>query len=156
MPHRRFRASGGLFSSSKIPGLGRKRWEQCDFMQLNYVIASFEFVATATVWGQLDLISNLLCCIYWNCYVMPAVFMTAPITFVTFKLHLWLWVEYWDFPLSFLLTQIALTQYSNVAAVSGSDLDNYSMFFLAPFEHYQQKRRVHDTQAAYVNEQTQR
>ena len=141
-------------SSSKIWGLGRKGWERCDLVQLNYVIVSFGFVARAPVWGQLDLISNLLCCIYWNCCVMPAVFMTAPITFVTFKLHLRLWAEYWDFPLSFLVAQIALAQHSNVAAVSRSDLDNYSMFLLAPFEHYQQKRRVHDTQAAYVNERT--
>lgn len=80
--------------------------------------------------------------------------MTAPITFVTFKLHPRVWVEYWDFPLPFLLTHIAVAQYSNVAAVSRSDLDNYSMFLLAPFEHYQQKWKVRDTQAAYVNEQT--
>lgn len=124
------------------------------FVQLNYVIVSFEFVATAPVWGQLDLISNLLCCIYWNCYVMPAVFTTAPITFVTVRPHLRLWVGCGDFPLSFLLILIALAQFSYVAAVSRSDLDNYSMFFLVPFERYQQKGRVCDTRAAYVNEQS--
>lgn len=74
--------------SSKISGLRGKGWELCDLARWNYVIVSLKFVATAPVWGQLDLISNLLCCIYWNCYVMPAVFMTAPIKFVTFKLHL--------------------------------------------------------------------
>lgn len=139
-------------SSSKSSGLGRKGWGWCDLVQFDYVPVSFEFVATAPVWGQLDLISNLLCCIYWNGYVMPPVFMMVPITFVTFKLQLWLWVEYWDFPFSLLL---ALAQYStNVAAVSRSDLDNYSVFFLAPFEHYQQEQQVHDTRAAYGNEQT--
>lgn len=44
--------------------------------------------------------------------------------------------------------------HNNVAAVSISDLDNYSVFFFATFKHYQQKWRVCDTQAAYVNEQT--
>lgn len=39
-------------------------------------------------------------------------------------------------------------------AVFRSDIDNYSVFFLAPFEHYQQKRQVQGTQAADGNEQT--
>lgn len=34
-----------LLRCSKISGLKRKGWEQCDLLQLNYVIVSYEFVA---------------------------------------------------------------------------------------------------------------
>jgi len=155
MPHTRFYASGRFLDplrGSKSSGLGGKGWELCDLVRLNYVIVSFEFAATAPVWGQLDLISNLLCCIYWNCYVMPAVFVTAPIKFVTFRLHLQLWVEYRDFLSSFLLTLVSSAQCSNAAAASRADWGNCSVVFRAPSEDHQHKQRVPDPLAAYTNE----
>ena len=120
MPHTRFYASGRFLDplrGSKSSGLGGKGWELCDLVRLNYVIVSFEFAATAPVWGQLDLISNLLCCIYWNCYVMPAVFVTAPIKFVTFRLHLQLWVEYRDFLSSFLFFPVPALFLTNTCII---------------------------------------
>lgn len=154
-PRTRFYASGRFLApvrGSKSSGLGRKGWELCDLVRLNYVIVSFEFAATALVWGQLDLISNLLCCIYWNCYVMPAVFVTVPIKLVTFKLHLQLWMEYQDFLPPFLLTLVPSAQCSNAAAASRADWGKRSIVFCVPSEHHQQKQRAPDPLVAYRNE----
>lgn len=62
--------------------------------------------------------------------------------------------EYWRFLLSFLLTPMPLAQYSNVAALSRSDLANYSMFFLHVLN-IPSRNRVPDTHAAQANKQTQ-